>query len=304
MIYTYGPVAIGVDTIGGNITSFQYEGKHIFLPQQAMKEINEWKIRGGSHICLPNYGELKQTGSINLPRHGFIRNTSMTIKKKFLHKTLFKEKFEELNDVALPEDIPFIQSSYCCSGNPFTHDDTTILFPFGFQIYSNIFFLPKGFLQSITICHPPEIKDGIEINKFIPIGQRRAVPVGLGLHPYFNIPDRKANICFKIADGIPEAHPIQELDSKTAEIYGMFLGGVPNNELTVHTEEFKAKVVFGGLFTESRQSKIVLWRNSEQSPYLCVEPIVADRRVFNTQQGVYLLAAQEYVSAWMMVTVE
>ena len=302
MIHKHGNVAIGIDSIGGNITSFQYEGKHIFLPQQVIKEDDEWKIRGGSHICFPNYGDFKETGSLKLPRHGFIRDSEMELSKRHVDEVVFRERFSISEGLSLEKNFPFIQSKFHCSVKDFMgHSDKR--FPFSFQMFASIYFLPDGFLQSITICHPPEMEGDIQINDFIPKEIRKSIPIGLGLHPYFNIPDCKASLGFKIVASIDESSKIQDLDI-TDQKLNMFLGHMPNNEVVIRTHGFKAKVTFGGLFTESSDSQIVLWRHAKDSPYLCIEPIVSNREDFNTPKGVYLPPEKDYVNGWMMVRIE
>ncbi len=83
MIYRRNLVGLGIDSIGANITSFQYDGKHIFFPQQAVKEDGALQQRGGSHICFPNFGtNQKENNHLILPRHGFIRDTAFSNLRK------------------------------------------------------------------------------------------------------------------------------------------------------------------------------------------------------------------------------
>jgi galactose mutarotase-like enzyme len=57
---------------GGTIISWKFKGTDIFFPQQEMLVGGEKKLRGGMHVCFPNFG--KADKKFGLPNHGTIRN--------------------------------------------------------------------------------------------------------------------------------------------------------------------------------------------------------------------------------------
>ncbi len=288
MVYTHGLVSLSIDSIGANITSFQYDGNHIFFPQQAVKEAGELKCRGGSHICFPNFGT-NSALKLKLPQHGIIRNNTFSnFKERKVSKAQFIEKFGAIPLLTGKEIFESISYDFVYIPDI---NDNIIEFPFAFRMNSTVYFLENGFIQNVKIAHPNIID--------YPNLPKKDIPIGLGFHPYFNFPHEHTvtNIWNKDNDYfvIERSKILKDIEEK-----------MPNDHkiaLTVK-DGGHVEVQFGGLFTESEQSKIVLWKPEEVSPFICVEPIVADNKLFNTEKGVYLTSDQDSINAWMMITVE
>ncbi len=288
MITTHGLISIGTDSYGGNITSFQYGDKHIFMPQQVIEENGKLKLRGGSHICFPNFGPPVEIGNLKLPQHGITRKSELKKLDELeeVEALYLQEKFGVLKGLHSSVMIPLIQyeQTYC----PLISDKE---FPFFFKLLSTIFFLPNGFLQQITISH-------VEEDAFL----RADTPIGIGLHPYFNAGDNGLQIHFNAVKNIPsDGHVYEGVGTE----YMPLRNGIHLNDgCNVISSNFNAKVTYGGLFTEAPNSKIVLWRNEENSPYLCVEPIVSHPDQFNTPEGVWLKKDVDATEGWMMIEVD
>lgn len=62
-----------IDTQGAVIESYREEDKEIFFDRRQMKS---GKIRGGSHVCYPNFGIDTVVG---LPAHGFARDVAWEV---------------------------------------------------------------------------------------------------------------------------------------------------------------------------------------------------------------------------------
>ena len=68
-----------VNTNGGYIDSFKLGDKLIFFPKVMVKIGDELKVRGGMHVCAPNFG--LSTINENLPTHGFCRDRNWKIEE-------------------------------------------------------------------------------------------------------------------------------------------------------------------------------------------------------------------------------
>lgn len=288
MITTHGKISIGIDSHGGNITSFQYGDRHIFMPQQILIENGEPKVRGGSHICFPNFGPLVETENMKLPQHGITRGVELKQLSRIesVEASYLQDRFNILKHLPSSTIIPVTQHEQTYNPPMLFSDADHREFPFFFKLLSTIFFLPDGFLQQVTISHTEE-----------DIFLRADTPIGLGIHPYFNTGKNDVRLCFNADDYIytgmgTEYKPIN------------ITTGIVNNKCTITTNKFKAKVTCGGVFTEAPGSQIALWRSEENSPYLCVEPVVAYPQKFGTNQGVWLKKDASACEGWMMVKVE
>lgn len=66
-----------VNTNGGYIDSLKLGDKLIFFPKVMVKIGDELKVRGGMHVCAPNFGVDKTLDK--LPSHGFCRDRAWKI---------------------------------------------------------------------------------------------------------------------------------------------------------------------------------------------------------------------------------
>ncbi len=283
MIYTNKSVSIGVDSIGGNITSFQVDGDHIFFPQQALKENNELKIRGGSHICFPNFGSQKNPQDFKVQKHGFLRERPVQISYgSSMYAAYVKDNFCRIDGMDTDESYKFILSHYEYNAN---ERDFPKFFPFSFSLDSTLFFLEKGFAQVIKISHSG--------NKDV---ARKSIPINPAFHPYINT--RMSRVAI---DGLEKERIGFWNDSSVDGLsYPMA------SPITIIREKMdrKIKMQFGGLFAEVPDARIVLWRNYNNSPYFCIEPVAGNSHKFGTEYGHFLRPDQDSVCAWMKVEVE
>lgn len=70
---------IVVNTCGGYIDVFEVANTPIFFPKLMVKIGDELKVRGGMHVCAPNFGGDKIYN--NLAKHGFARDRNWTIEE-------------------------------------------------------------------------------------------------------------------------------------------------------------------------------------------------------------------------------
>ncbi len=289
MIYKKGLVSLGINHVGGTITSFQIGDKHIFYPQQIIKENGELKLRGGSHICFPNFGT-NQTSGMNLSRHGFIRDSEFS---KFECYSLPYEDFIKLGFVKFLKNkakVECISLEYNYIPN-ITRNDVT--FNYGFRMKSSFYFLDNGFIQNVKISRPSIID--------FPKEPRNPIPINLGFHPYFEFPFsfKKSKIYF--GKGLQGKEYISNKETFVDIVKPMPTDG---NVRLLIADMAKIHMQFGGLLNNYPDSQIVLWRPGKSSPFICVEPVSADNKFFGTPKGLYLKPEEDSVNAWMMITVD
>ena len=63
---------ININTMGAYIGNFEINNKPIFFPRVMVKIGQELKVRGGMHICAPNFGA--NNTDLELDQHGFARD--------------------------------------------------------------------------------------------------------------------------------------------------------------------------------------------------------------------------------------
>lgn len=281
MIHTYGKVSLGIDSVGGNITSFQVDGEHIFLPQQIIKENGQLKVRGGSHMCFPNFGPLKPGFDYELPQHGFARDT----RGKIRSSTIEPGDVEKYYNVKTNGATPYVQYHFKYRGPEIEND-----FPYPFKLVSNYIFLENGFLQQVIIVRRKRNHDEI--------------PIGLGLHPYFYTESKLLRITFETE---PSEHLyIGPQDNRVlaTPYYPLCCNKNPNKDVTLSYKGKSVGIKYGGMFETCRTSQLKIWRHNYQSPYICIEPIVCEPGDFGEMGSPHLLPNENSVSAWMVVTVE
>lgn len=75
-----GIATIRINTDGGYIDSYEINGRDIFYPKTMIKIDGKETLRGGMHICAPNFS--KDNIYKNLPMHGFARDMNWNVTKK------------------------------------------------------------------------------------------------------------------------------------------------------------------------------------------------------------------------------
>lgn len=70
-----------VNTNGGYIDVFEVANSPIFFPKLMVKIGDELKVRGGMHVCAPNFGADKIL--TDLEKHGFARDRNWMIEESF-----------------------------------------------------------------------------------------------------------------------------------------------------------------------------------------------------------------------------
>ncbi len=56
---------------GGTVTHWRVDGRDILFPQQQLTVDGQQKLRGGMHVCFPNFGTVAD--KYGLPQHGSLR---------------------------------------------------------------------------------------------------------------------------------------------------------------------------------------------------------------------------------------
>lgn len=75
----HGNTCVGLASHGSQISSFQVDGKDVIMPRQGVySPKGGYSIRGGVPIALPWFGTWQQ----GLPRHGFFRDTLISISEE------------------------------------------------------------------------------------------------------------------------------------------------------------------------------------------------------------------------------
>lgn len=92
---------VEINSSGAYIDTFEVKGKSIFFPKVMVKIGDQLKVRGGMHLCAPNFGEDKILYS--LENHGFARDLNW----QFID---YGEDFAKLSldGIGLYEGIKFI----------------------------------------------------------------------------------------------------------------------------------------------------------------------------------------------------
>jgi len=70
---------LSIDLLGHWITRLQFEGKHFIFPrQEIIYEMENIRMRGGSHPCCPVFGKAPSNFP-DLPQHGWLRDQDATL---------------------------------------------------------------------------------------------------------------------------------------------------------------------------------------------------------------------------------
>ena len=77
--------SLNINTNGAYIDNFEVKGVPIFFPKVMVKIGDILKVRGGMHVCTPNFGLDKRLDT--LPAHGF--GSSQTVARKLSYTLLF-----------------------------------------------------------------------------------------------------------------------------------------------------------------------------------------------------------------------
>lgn len=89
------------------------------------------KVRGGSHICFPNSGQLIDGHPYELPRHGFVRDSAGKIKSSIIEPG----DVEKYYNVKTNGATPYVQYHFKYKGPEIEKD-----FPYPFKLVSNYIF--------------------------------------------------------------------------------------------------------------------------------------------------------------------
>ena len=67
-----------ITLVGAYVEDLSYQGESVFFPKSRLKLADSYKIRGGMHVCAPNFSDDKLLNE--LPSHGFGRDKKWEVK--------------------------------------------------------------------------------------------------------------------------------------------------------------------------------------------------------------------------------
>jgi galactose mutarotase-like enzyme len=212
---------------GGIITSIKLRGKEILRQDPNDFKDPNFKVRGGIPIMFPNAGPLKEGGPYPLlKQHGFARSSEWDIDRNGEGGELV-EKIE-------------------------ANEDTKKSFPYDFLLRMKIKAEEDGSISLIQeVTNREKVKD---------------MPVSMGLHPYFQVPEenKKEILASLIGEDDADKKFEEWLNGGTISIdnpgdLGLIIPGVGTIRMNV-SEEYK---------------KIWIWTQLNQD-FICVEPVMRD----------------------------
>lgn len=71
-------LAAHINLDGAYVEDLSYGGESVFFPKSRLKLVDSYKIRGGMHVCAPNFSDDKLLNE--LPSHGFGRDENWEVK--------------------------------------------------------------------------------------------------------------------------------------------------------------------------------------------------------------------------------
>lgn len=147
------------------------------------------------------------------------------------------------------------------------------------------FSFPHSVIVSASILETT-LKHGVEIrNLSKQLGSK--MPIGTGIHPYFRLPKGTGDI---------------ELRNSFVQITGEYgpriIADNPPGYITInahglgHIHMRILALFYDGKRQPEKQITLVIWtdggKNEKGESYVCVEPVVADPKVFNTKEGFFI----------------
>lgn len=222
---------------GGIITSIKFKGKEILYLDEATLQNKELNVRGGIPILFPNAGPLESPLYPNLKQHGFARNSS----NWKIEKTLKGFRGTLISD-----------------------NETMAIFPFNFRFSTDANFKENG---SFTINQEVE-----NLEKPARRGGGKELPISMGLHPYFKVPQNKKNeIKFNFEGG----KFIEEQIENWAN--GKYIS-IDNPKVKNPNAVMEIVIPSLGILeinASSEYKKIWIWSLPEKD-FICIEPVMRD----------------------------
>lgn len=231
---------------GGIAWSFTVGGREIFYLQEESFRDTQGQVRGGCPILFPGCGRFRPGGQYQMHTHGFAR-----------------ERVWEVCGQACTGAAELTLALRSC-------EETRAVYPFEFRLEHTYRLRGKTLEIVQRVVHPG---DG-------------AMPVALGLHPYFNVDAKRATV---------------EVPSTTyqhGEETGTFSGVLPVREALDHVcgnLTGRDAVLHTGLGYDVRVTAsdgyryFVVWTQVGQ-PFACVEPWTAPPNALNSGQDVTWVA--------------
>jgi len=257
----YGKQIVRLSPKGNAITEWEYDGTPVFLPQQILVEKGEGYVRGGSHPCFPNFGEvIPSLGEYDLPRHGYLRKTSEN-SGEFISR-----------GVEVRDQKAGISGLVVVSRRARYMHAADSIFNYNLTAYSEVVVFGQGVRQSLAICHETDE----------PKGLNKKIPVGPGFHPYLSSPKGEAiiEIGEKRYSFSKENASVEEIIPMT-DFSSAWRSGMSDITITINGLGTVRMLLQG--FADSDCGGIVLWRGSNS--YICVEPVACLPEYFGTPQG-------------------
>ncbi len=231
---------------GSTIDSWTVNGVSVFFPRSETTRQSLPVIRGGSPLCIPNFGIVKDMPEkYTLPRHGFIRD--MKIKGE-----VDQPKSSGADtDTIVPEKIQY-RSLYIHTAND--------MFNFNFSLRTEITLTKEGLSQHIFLY------DGKKEKK-----RKYPLPVAPAFHPYFSTPQGEALIeiggyQYSVSENDEEKEirvRFKDLTSTWREKEKLIRIRLPGLGIVV--------MRLGEGFSTSPFGGLNIWRDSNE--YICVEPV-------------------------------
>lgn len=211
---------------GGIITSIKLKGKEILRKDPNDFKDPNYKVRGGIPIMFPNAGSLREGGPYLLKQHGFARNSEWKIDRN-VEKEELVEKLEAT-------------------------EDTKKVFPYDFLLKIKTKVEKDG---SISLIQEATNKE-----------KDKKMPIAMGLHPYFQVPEEKKK---EVLSGLIGK---EKADKKFDE----WQKG--NTVIINNPEDLKLSVPGLGrikMKASKEYEKIWIWTQPDQN-FICVEPVMRD----------------------------
>lgn len=219
---------------GGIITSLKLGGKELLYFDVGTFNDLAKNVKGGIPILFPNAGPIEHPDFPNLKQHGFARNADAW-------------KIDSISDRGFVESL---------------HSDETTreLFPYDFLLKMRGEFDDDG---SFTLIQ--EVKNE---------SADRAMPVSMGLHPYFRVPaDRKGEIKFNFPGGEIAEQGIEKWNNGKA----VSLDNPSTEEKLVPLNIVIPELGTVVITASPEYQRIWIWSAGPDSSFICVEPVMRDK---------------------------
>lgn len=264
-------VAEVVPARGGLVTRFAVDGDEVLYLEPETVADRQKNVRGGIPVLFPIAGRLEgdryQSGSASYPmrQHGLARHAAWSV--------------SEVGGARLTMELRSTQA-------------TRINFPFDFCLRMTV---DLGRAGGRTLALELEVQN---------LGPG-AMPLHLGLHPYFFVPDQDkgrlrlevpARAAYDNVQGRPVPYDGRVVELGRAEV-DLHLSGLATDQVGLPVPGRAPRLLsFSDLFPV-----LVLWA-VQFKDFVCVEPWSAPGNALNTGQGLIHLGPGEMRQGWFVIS--